>query len=192
MFCVSGGTGEINSFVSISISRPFPESRNVAAIKEHGSHLTTITPGYRPRKAETKTSTSSLQGNLFPSISGITSSIFCMPRIWGCASPQQPGPLDSQVAQCGSYHITDSSHFLTWRFLILTLGLLKSILLQAQYLLKQKHICTFQLAQDCRLTGVYSGLIINAYLLHIIFHSTMYHPILFSHSQVPLLVLPPR
>ena len=133
-----------------------------------------------------------LSKGLFPSISRITSSIFCMPRIWGCASPQQPGPLDSQVAQCGSYHITDSSHFLTWRFLILTLGLLKSILLQAQYLLKQKHICTFQLAQDCRLTGVYSGLIINAYLLHIIFHSTMYHPILFSHSQVPLLVLPPR
>ena len=26
--------------------------------------------------------------------------------------------------------------------------------------------------QDCRLTGVYSGLIINVYLLHIIFHST--------------------
>ena len=44
-------SGEINSFVSISISSPLPESRNVAAIKEHGSHLTPITPGYRPRRA---------------------------------------------------------------------------------------------------------------------------------------------
>ena len=35
---------------------------------------------YHTVLAETKTSTSSLQGTLFPSISGITSSIFCSPK----------------------------------------------------------------------------------------------------------------
>lgn len=109
-------------------------------------------PSHRdgPRRAETKTST--VLSRDFVSFYFWDNILHILQLgIWGCVSPQQPEPLDSQAAQCCSYHITDSSHFLTWQLLILT-GLLKSILPQAQYLPKQKQICTFQLAQDCRLT----------------------------------------
>ena len=55
---------------------------------------------YHTVLAETKTSTSSLQGTLFPSISGITSSIFCSPK-------SQPPRRQSGICQ----------HFIIWEII---------------------------------------------------------------------------